>query len=124
VRNTTGHDITMQGKMLIGSMQRITDCYPVGPEGHQVNSVVVGNSQTSLSETEPSQTDQKDEMWDPPVNLDHLTSEQQALVKQVLREESGAFARNKDEVGYIKNLKMDINLTDEVPVAKTYNVIP
>lgn len=125
VRNTTGHDITMPGKTVIGSLQRITDCYPIGPEEHQVNSVAVGNSQTSPhSEIGVSQTAQEDEMWDPPVNLDHLTSEQQALVKQVLREESGAFARNKDEVGYIKNLKMDIKLTDGVPVAKTYNAIP
>lgn len=47
VRNTTGHDITMPGKTVIGSLQRITDCYPIGPEEHQVNSVAVGNSQTS-----------------------------------------------------------------------------
>lgn len=42
----------------------------------------------------------------------------------MLMEESSAFARHKDEVGYIKNLKMDIRLTDDVPVAKTYNAIP
>lgn len=42
----------------------------------------------------------------------------------MLREEWGAFARHKDEVGFIKNLKMDIKLTNDVPVAKMYNAIP
>ena len=125
VRNTTQHDITMPSKTVIGSIQRITDCYPVQPEEHQVNSVVAETSQTPpCSATELSQGDPHDKLFDPPVNVDHLTSEQQAVVKQMLREESGAFARHKDDIGYIKNLKMDIKLNDEVPVVKTYNTIP
>ena len=125
VRNATHHDITMPGKTVIGSIQRITDCYPVYSEEHQVNSVAAENAQTPPnSTTRKSQSDPRNELWDPPVNVDHLTKEQQAVVKQMIREESSTFARHKDEVGYIKNLKMDILLTDDVPVAKTYNAIP
>lgn len=112
-------------KTIIGSMQRITNCYAVYPEEHQVNAVVVESFQAPPnSTTEKSQSDPQEKLWDPPVNLDHLNSEQQAKVKEMLMEESSAFARHKDEVGYIKNLKMDIRLTDDVPVAKTYNAIP
>ncbi len=125
VRNTFHHDITVPGKTVIGGIQRITHCYPVYSEEHQVNSVVVENSQTTSNlTTEKSHCDPRNKVWDPPVNLNHLTSEQQTVVKQMLREESGAFARHKDEVGFIKNLKMDIKLTDDIPVAKTYNAIP
>ncbi len=125
VRNTLRHDITMPSKTVIGSIQRITDCYPVHPEEHMVNSVVAESSQTpSCSTKGSSQGDPQEKHFDPPVNLDHLTIEQQVVVKQMLREESGAFARHKDDVGFMKNLKMDIKLTDEVPVAKTYNAIP
>lgn len=46
------------------------------------------------------------------------------MVKQMLREESSTFARHKDDVGCIKNLKMDINLTDDVSVVKSYHAIP
>ena len=61
---------------------------------------------------------------DPPVNLSHLTPEQQAVVMEMLREESGAFAKHKEDIIYIKNLKIDIKLTDEIPVAKAYNAVP
>lgn len=56
-------------------------------------------------------------------NVDHLTSEQ-AVVKQILREETAVFVRHKDKLGCIKNLKIDSKLTDDVPVAKTYKEIP
>lgn len=110
---------------VLGSIKRKTDCYLVYPEEHQVNSIVVENPQTTPCSTrEMSQGDPQDKLFDPPVNVDHLTGEQQAVVKQMMREESGAFARHKEDVGYIINLKMDIKLTDEFPVAKTYNAIP
>lgn len=108
VRNAMHHDLTMPGKVVIGSIQRITDCYPVYSEENQVNSVVVETPQIPPnSATEKSQSDSQDKLWDPPVNVDHLTTEQQVVVKQMLREESSAFARHKDDVGHIKNLKMD-----------------
>ncbi len=125
VRNITQHDITVPGKSVIGSIQRITDSYPMQPEEQQVNSVSVDTPPAPTCPTvDQSQGDPHGPLFDPPVNLDHLTNEQQAVVKQMLREESGTFAKNKDDIGYIQNLKMDINLTDDIPEAKTYNAIP
>lgn len=49
------------------------------------------------------------------MHVDHLTSEQ-----QMLREESSAFARHKNKVGYINKPK---KITDSVPVAALYNAI-
>lgn len=116
VRNTSNHDIKIPARTVIGSIQRITDCFSVYPEEHQINAMAAGNRPT----TETSEDESQDQPWDPPVNLDHLSCEQQAM----LREESGTFARHKDEVGFIKDLKMDIKLTDDIPVVKSYNAIP
>jgi len=41
------------------------------------------------------------QLWDPPVNLSHLTSEQQHKVRQKLREESEVFARDVRDTGCI-----------------------
>ena len=67
-------------------------------------------SQLNLILPQKSLSDPKDKQWDPPVNSDPLTSEQQTVVKQMLREESSVFARDKDEVGFIKTYKWTLCL--------------
>ena len=62
--------------------------------------------------------------WDPPINLDHLSEEQQLIVKKMLREESGAFAQNDQDMGSIEKLQMSIKLNDATPVQRTYQSIP
>lgn len=125
VRNTTNHDLTIPARTVIGSIQRITDCFLVYPQEHPVNAVDAENSHSPpKSIPERLQSESQDQVWDPPVNLDHLSCEQQAIVKQMQREASSSFARHKDEVGFKKKLKMDIKLTDDVPVVKSYNAIP
>lgn len=64
------------------------------------------------------------EPWDPPVDLSHLTSDQQQQVKQMLREECYVFAKDEWDTGCIKDLELDIQLKDNVPVQRTYNAIP
>lgn len=106
VRNTTHHDISIPARTVIGSIQRITDCFLVYPQEHPVNAVDAENSHTSPKSThERFQSESQDQVWDPPVNLDHLSRQQQAMVKQILREESSTFARHKDEVGFIKKFE-------------------
>lgn len=54
------------------------------------------------------------------MDLHHLTENQQAAVKMMLREECEAFAYDSDDVGCIPSLKMHITLHDTSPVQKTY----
>ncbi|KAL9971666.1 hypothetical protein ACROYT_G017863 [Oculina patagonica] len=72
----------------------------------------------------PSQPEQGEAQWTPPVDLSHLSSEQQVIVKEMLREESGAFATDDGDIECAEHLKLEINLRDDVPVQKTYNSIP
>ena len=63
-------------------------------------------------------------MRGPPVNVSHLPCEQQRIVKEMLREESGAFAIDNGDIGCAKDFQLEINLRDNDPVQKTYNSIP
>ncbi|KAI3359935.1 hypothetical protein L3Q82_014286 [Scortum barcoo] len=64
------------------------------------------------------------EKWDPPVDINHLSENQQEIVKEMLREESGAFARDDSDMGCITSLEMSITLNDSTPIQKSYASIP
>ena len=57
-------------------------------------------------------------------NLDHLDPAQRAIAEKMLCEESEVFSKTKDDIGYIPDFKLDINLVDEVPVGERYRNIP
>lgn len=58
-------------------------------------------------------------------NIDsHLSEDQRQQVKQMLREECDVFAKDDWDTGCIKDLEMEIQLKDNVPVQRTYNAIP
>ncbi|KAL1268480.1 hypothetical protein QQF64_033843 [Cirrhinus molitorella] len=46
------------------------------------------------------------------------------MAKRMLFEESGAFARNDDDMGCVPSLQMSINLTDNIPVQRAYSSVP
>lgn len=57
------------------------------------------------------------------MDLGHLSEGQQQQAKQMLREECGVFAKDDWDTGCIKVLEMDIQLTDKLPVQRTFNAI-
>ena len=64
--------------------------------------------------------------WEPQIDLDGcgLTENQILKVRQVLREECSAFAKDADDIGTVPDLELGIRLTDEVPVKHSYMSIP
>ena len=56
--------------------------------------------------------------WEPQNDLDGcgLTQDQILKVREVLREECSAFAKDADDIGTVPDLELGIRLTDEVPV--------
>lgn len=63
-------------------------------------------------------------VWDPPVNLSHLSEPEQAVVRQMLQEESASFSRTDDDIGCIDKLQLSISLKDTEPIVKTYLSVP
>jgi len=60
----------------------------------------------------------------PEVDMSGLTSEQQEVVRKMLKEEAASFAKNEDNIGCIESLQMGIDLSDSTPVQQNYVSIP
>ena len=57
-------------------------------------------------------------------DLKHLEFEGRRIVSEMLDEERETFSQNKNDIGHVKDFKLDLNVTDEVPVAEAYRRIP
>ena len=57
-------------------------------------------------------------------NLDGLSEEEEAEARLMLEEEKEVFSLSKDDIGYIPDFTLKIELTDNIPVAEPYGKIP
>ena len=57
-------------------------------------------------------------------DLDHLNVEEREVVSALLSEEIEVFSQRKNDIGHVKDFKLQINLTDEIPVSEPYRKIP
>lgn len=119
VGNNTKHTVTLQRKTALGTIQSFDKVINMNTieELKDPEPTVTVNS-ASIPATDPSSS------WQPPVDLSHLTEEQQAKVNKMLCEESGAFAQDSTDIGCIPTLQMSINLKDAIPVQRAYSSIP
>lgn len=69
----------------------------------------------TVNEVTAEPTEPTSPLWHPPVNLDHLESEQEKVVRRMLYDESKVFARDGNDIGCNPSLEMVINLKD-IPV--------
>ncbi|KAI3353883.1 hypothetical protein L3Q82_005091 [Scortum barcoo] len=127
VANTSKHDLILSPHTILGHLEEIKAVYPITVESSD------GTVETTRETTLPIQLNEvtsnpqhngKPPQWDPPVKLDHLSSDQEQRVRQVLREECHAFAYDDKDVGCIPTLNMHITLHDTTPVRKTYISVP
>lgn len=129
VENNTGDDIRLQNRTVLGWLyavdtvksaeEKVTD---VVAEPETENGDLKPCQETTEKKCNGSQPEKQ--LWDPPVDLSHLTPEQQDKVRQMLREECDVFVRDDWDTGCIPDLQMVIRLKDDIPVTKTYNTIP
>ena len=56
--------------------------------------------------------------------MSQLEENEQLIVREMLRQEARAFARNYDDVGCDESLELEIQLKDNEPVEKNYISIP
>ena len=58
------------------------------------------------------------------INLDGRTESQKRSTLKLLCEEQNPFSRNDDDIGIVPDLKLNINMTDNIPVQKNYDAVP
>lgn len=150
VGNNTKHAVTLPRKTALGSIHSIEKIITTDPPGDPLSTVIVSSANTTPTVTNPSPrqppipvsspgtpkptmllnntastpADPSPTPFQPPVDLSHLDEQQQAIVKKMLCEEAGAFARDSNDIGCIPSLQMTITLNDAIPVQKTYSSVP
>ena len=67
--------------------------------------------------------DEQDE-WEPPVDLSQLEENEQLIVREMLRQEAGAFSGNDDDVCCVENLELEIQLKDNNQYRRTLSPSP
>ncbi|CAB4009442.1 Hypothetical predicted protein, partial [Paramuricea clavata] len=87
--------------------------------------VTATQSQVNAMTKETRERDNtNDDQFLPEVDLSGLTERQRQVVTNMLKEECHSFARNDEDIGYIKDLELEINLTTNEPVQKNYVSVP
>lgn len=125
VCNHTPNSITLSRFTVLGSIQPISKIV----ETDQANNVEVNSINSPASVPVPMEVDNSHreptpQLWHPPVEISHLTEEQQRKVREMLYEESNAFARDDSDIGCIPSLQMSITLKDDIPVQRSYAAVP
>lgn len=112
ISNLSDRDIVLRRGDVLGTL-------------HNVSAVIPLPISKDIKVNEISQEAPKEnEKWQPEIDLPDLTEEQQGKVKKVLFDQCEAFAKNKSDIGDIKDFQMEIKLTDETPINESYRRIP
>ena len=120
VRNNTDRNILLKRRTELGRVHMVKSVLPIP---NSPNQEYTQGEEKPYSEATSHQGHKQDE-WEPPVDLSELEENEQLIVREMLRQEAGAFARNDDDVGCVENLELEIQLKDNEPVQKNYISVP
>ena len=118
VYNPTSQKIVMKKGTTVGKVSDAAAAYtlPVLPKETQVNQVQVNVSR------EEQETAMQKILRE--ADLGNLTGEQKEVVEKLLVEEGSIFSKSKNDIGHIPDFKLEIKLSDEIPVGEAYRKIP
>ena len=111
VRNNTDRNILLKRRMELGRVHMVKSVLPIPNPPEQ---------KYTRGEEKPYSGDE----WEPPLDLGQLEENERLIVREMLQQEAGAFARNDDDVSRVENLALEIQLKDNEPVQKNYISIP
>jgi len=132
IQNSTRHTIYLAQRTVLGTLEEITGVKPVlNPKHMPCESVQTFAAQLNTDspiyrnkELDRQELPETKDNWHPPVDVSHLAEEEQRIVREMLYEQSTAFAKEDADIGCIPGLQLRINLRDDAPVQKSYNAIP
>ena len=129
VVNTTSHDITVKSRATLGRLSLVQSVTPLEVRLRESIADRGVNQKEARDDTSTHPEPPRNGSPTLPTNLQNidlsgLTQEQKDKAIQVLSEEANSFAAGDDDIGCIKDLKMDIKLMDPTPVQKNYMAVP
>ena len=117
IYNPTSRDIFVNKGSVMGSIVDVSMVirFPLTPPSEvEVNSVDAG------TEAEPPNPD----AWIDKIDMSHLEEERREQLRSTLLDLSDGFAKEKNDIGFIPDFQMPINLTDNIPVSEPYRQVP
>lgn len=117
--NHNQHDVVLRQKTALGRLCQINMIQPI-PHHEPQHVMVQLMTDRNIAPTEEDGND----VFEPRVDLNQLSHQQQQVAKEMLHRHSAAFSRDDDDTGCIQSMRMRINLKDEIPVQQTYRSVP
>lgn len=115
VYNPTGGDIVLEKGLELGAASGASAAFPlpIVDVGETKTSCDVSNIEVDESEVDTLK-----------FKLEGLSEDEEADARKMLDEEKDVFSVNKNDIGYIPDFKLKIELSDNIPVAEPYRKIP
>ena len=122
IRNNCGIAKEIKANTVVGEISVVDAVIPVNlPEmSAEVNSLQVGEGEVASEASEVPEH----KKWQPKAELGHLPPDQRAEIEKLLWDECELFAKTDTDIGEIRDLEMDIKLTDDIPVNEAYRHLP
>ena len=118
--NNSKHDIVLPRRSFLGRVELVQSVTPfdvqLKEKSDNVEVTAVERNQDSFDGIIPEHVRQ--------IDLSGLSAEQKQSALKLLSEESESFSKDDDDIGSVPDLKLGINLTDNVPVQKNYVAVP
>ena len=111
IYNPTSREISIAKGTVLGTLTDVAAAFPLP----------LVSKESTVGEINEIQVDGKSEMK---FDLDHLSEGEKKEALEMLREESEVFSRSKDDIGFIEDFKLKIDLKDDIPVSEPYRKIP
>ena len=122
IHNAGNHDIVLKGRTLVGSLEPIRSVTPLEVKLRSDNERKENDDEKKQLIHSISSTECNTILDD--IQLNNLDEEKTNTVMEILVDEKSVFAKSSDEIGDIPSLQLDINLTDNIPVQKSYVSVP
>ena len=123
IHNQNSHDVVLEKGVVIGSVSDVAAAFPM-PMLSPVEQSKAEVGEVSVDAGEPEMSGEGDDSGELKFELNDLTEDQRRVALQMLHEEADVFSRSKNDIGHIKDFKLKIKLTDDIPVVEPYRRIP
>ena len=100
VSNNTQRNILLKPRTELGRVHMVKSVLPIPNPPDQI---CTRGKEKPYSEATSHQGHKQDK-WEPPVDFGQLEENKQLIVREMLRQEAGAFARTDDDVGCVENV--------------------
>ena len=141
--NNANHDIRLPGEALLAGLQLVQLVTPVevrlkdsdgnmkAPDKESIEAKVVDQATTFTGNARgppliPSKAEEP--LSTPPhikdIDLSGLNAYQKVLALKLLTEEADSFARDGSDVGCIRDLGLNLDFENQIPVQKNYVAVP